>query len=288
MIERDIQVGSLFTIVQFLPDSAGTEDVSVKIRRLSDDYTWNFSTTEFTASATTGSMTFDADGHWKETFTPPTVDTYVVTITDNDHDIVYSQILRAKGAVAESGSTGEELTTRANVKAALKIATAQTSEDDFIDSLITRESKAIQTECNRVFNDQDFTEYRNGDGTAFLLLKNYPINSISAIYDDTSRVYGASTQIDNDVIVIDPEFDNRVFLDGSVFQAGIRNIKAVYNAGYSTIPGDLEQGCILRVMLAFILAKNMSTKALAKLGYSSPEQLRKEADRLIQPYKRYG
>jgi len=103
--------------------------------------------------------------------------------------------------------------------------------------------------CNkhtrRKLKSRSLTEYYNGDGTNVLLMKNYPITAITHIYDDLSRAYGSDTEIDSSNLVYMPEdLACKLVYDGGVFSVGIRNIKAEYTAGYTTIPYDLRQACL--------------------------------------------
>lgn len=71
------------TLVQFLPTSESGDTVTIKITRISDNYTWNFSLLEFENAVNTGVMTWVADSNWKSSFTPPTADTYLVYINNS-------------------------------------------------------------------------------------------------------------------------------------------------------------------------------------------------------------
>lgn len=252
--QKYIKLGSLYWIIQPIPESASDDTVTVEIRRLSDGYTWNFSTTEFTEAATSGTMTFVSGIIWKQSFTPPTEDTYIVTVEDSTLDIKHTQVLQAAGAAAQAGTTGNELTTLANVREYLGIDDAQTDDDTLLQNLITRESAAIEKECNRTFGDATYTEYHDGDGTDTVMLKQYPVNSITSIHDDTDRDYDSDTLIDSDDYVYDSD-SGIVQLDGFSFVPGRQNVKVVYNAGYTTIPTDLEQACIMRVAIRYLQGK---------------------------------
>lgn len=87
------------------------------------------------------------------------------------------------------------LTTLVNVKA--YINKTDTDSDSVLTSLIDRISKDISTECNRVFEVGNFTEYFDGDFNKTICVKNYPINAITSIYDDLEWVYPASTLINS-------------------------------------------------------------------------------------------
>lgn len=91
-----IEIGALKSVIQTIPDSNDGDSVTIEIRRLSDGYTWNFISLAFTSAATTGTMTFVSGIAWKQTFTPPTQDTYIVTVTHAAHDVKYAQVFEAR------------------------------------------------------------------------------------------------------------------------------------------------------------------------------------------------
>lgn len=92
-----ITVAILENIVQAIPTSIISDTVSIEIKRLSDEYTWNFSVLEFQNASNTGSMTFISGELWKQSFTPPTADTYIVTIENETLDVKYYLIYQAVG-----------------------------------------------------------------------------------------------------------------------------------------------------------------------------------------------
>ncbi|RJO64162.1 MAG: hypothetical protein C4540_04590 [Candidatus Omnitrophota bacterium] len=86
-----IVANQYFPIVEAIPESVSTDTVTITIRRLLDGYYWNFSTLAFQVAEASGSMTWDYDIFWKQSFTPPTEDTYMVLIEDSTLDVKYPQ-----------------------------------------------------------------------------------------------------------------------------------------------------------------------------------------------------
>lgn len=84
-----IKTGEEFTVIQPIPQSSDSDTVTVEILKISDSYTWNFTTEAFTSSSTTGNMTHVSGIIWKTTFTPDENDTYVVTVNDSTLDVKY-------------------------------------------------------------------------------------------------------------------------------------------------------------------------------------------------------
>lgn len=269
-----IKVGSLFWIIQAIPESVTGDTVTIEIRRLSDGYTWNFLTLAFTAPATTGSMTFVNGITWKASFTPPTADTYIVTVHDETLDVKYSQTLNATGQAAAAGLTGSELTTLANLRTFLKKQTADTADDTLLENIISRVSADVEKRCGRSFIAATVTEYYEGNGKAEMLVRRPPINSITSIHIDADRTWTSDMAIDSDNIIISEECPGLIILDGDIFDKGlgIENVRVIYNGGYTTIPADLESK-VLRLCAWDYLEASRWNNAVVK-GEKNIDELR--------------
>jgi len=136
------------------------------------------------------------------------------------------------------------LTTLAKAKIYLKIPVLEIAQDDVVELFINSSSEYIERECDRVFKAQAFTEIRHGRKQNILLLKQWPVNSITELrVDNDSNFILADTLVDAaDYRVGDDS--NSVILLNQVFHNGYNNIKVVYNAGFTTIPSDLEHACL--------------------------------------------
>lgn len=177
--------------------------------------------------------------------------------------------------------------TIADIKSLFGI-TVQT--DDHILAILSQgiESK-VALNCNRTFESTVLTEYYDGDGTSVLQLKNYPIITVSAIYDDTDRVYDASSLISSDDYVI-KETEGRIELDGLTFMQGLKNIKIVYTAGYSsaTMPFDLKVAVAKLVLADYLEIKGGINVIEGQDFFYKPDKLRKEAQKTLDSYIVYG
>lgn len=131
-------------------------------------------------------------------------------------------------------------------------------------------------------------EFRDGDGESdFFYTREYPIASVTGFYDDTDREYGSGTLIDSGDYVW--YRSGKVELVSGCFCKGLKNIKIVYNAGYSPVPSDLQRLATEWVILSF--------KGLGRLGVSSVsgadgsitmfyEFLTPELKRILRRYRR--
>ena len=285
-----IQVNTAHNIIQAFPESLTGDTVTIAILRLSDEYTWNFSTTAMTAAATTGTMTFISGILWKQSFTPPTEDSYICTITNSTLGVSFVQVLKAQGNASPAGTTGNELTTLANVKAYFVLGT-DTGNDTLISTLIVNVTKEVQNYTRRKLVDDDYVEYYNGHGDNYLETNEYPINSIASIYDDIDRAYGASTLISSADYIFIAGTKNaeigKIIYDGSVFDKGDQNIKISYNAGYATIPSDLEHAAIC--LVGAYLFESMKQINISIEGEQDvPSRLRKNAYKIFDRYRNMG
>jgi len=136
-----------------------------------------------------------------------------------------------------------DLATRDALKLYLGIDASDTSQDDLLDALIDYASERIESHCGRKFASEALTEYLDGTGTSRLVLSRRPVTELTGVYEDSDRVFGADTEIDSADLVLHPEkgIVDRV---GGVFARGRRNLKAVYTAGYATVPDDVALACV--------------------------------------------
>lgn len=136
------------------------------------------------------------------------------------------------------------LCTLSDVKLLLGIQSIDTNEDDLISTLIDNVSSMFETYCGRTFTSTTYTEYYDGLGGDKLYTNQYPIVSVSGIYDDSSWAYGVDTLIDSSYYRISTNGLSVNLVPGQIFSEGSGNIKIIYTAGYTTIPLDLKQACI--------------------------------------------
>jgi hypothetical protein len=141
-----IRVNTAYAIVQAIPESLETDTVTVEIRRLSDGYTWNFSTLAFESGEHSAAAIFVNDIIWKQGFTPPDEDTHIVTIEDETLDVKYIQVLQSLGAE----EFPESILTRTTTSdiAICNLALAHLGEDPIVS--LTDENKSARS-LNRIY-----------------------------------------------------------------------------------------------------------------------------------------
>lgn len=121
-----------------------------------------------------------------------------------------------------------------------------------VEFLITAASKYANNFTSRKLAQRDYLgatddEIYDGTGSAVLYLRQYPVNTITAIYEDIDRVWGASTEIDSTSYTFYPNRGKVVF--DSILFTGRRTVKVKYNAGYAPAdtPEDLAQAIFITV-----------------------------------------
>jgi hypothetical protein len=140
------------------------------------------------------------------------------------------------------------LTTLKNAKTLLKIPLEDDTEDGFLLALLSASSAAIEDYCNRSFKLQEYSGIKcDGVHGKYLLLPNYPIQSVALLQ------FGSSPEFP-DNYEIDP--DRGMLYRSCGWPCGERSITVTYTAGYvlpsdapgdpaSTLPEPLEMACIL-------------------------------------------
>lgn len=180
------------------------------------------------------------------------------------------------------------LVTLERVKTYLEIANTETAQDVLLQDLIMRIGTWAERYCDRSFAKATYTEQRDGDGTATLLVRQWPLLSVTSLYDDPIRVFGAATQIAAADFAL---YSNQgmIRLDGLVFSAGIQNVKITYEAGYADIPEDLQQALIELVADRFRNKENQGIRSLAIGSYRvdyGEEELPSEIKGVLDGYRR--
>lgn len=162
--------------------------------------------------------------------------------------------------------TDGDYVTLEETKASLKIDSTDVEDDTLIISIISGISKLLQNQIGRNLLASDYTENCKGSNSQYLMLKNYPINSVARI------------AIDNDEMVLNEitieEDHGMLYRDNGWAQTGgsnymhsrvnlpKRNIEVTYNAGFKTIPEDLKllTICLIKDYYSLSASKGQTIK----------------------------
>lgn len=158
------------------------------------------------------------------------------------------------------------LTTLADVKESLGIASGVTSKDNLIIRKINQATRMIEAHCmlpeDHHFKQATYTnEEYDGSGSNQLVLKMRPVTSL------TSFQYRSGLPNENDWNDIESELYFGSDLDAGVIgllftqSQHYNQYRVTYTAGYATIPEDLAEACAI---LAAHLVENSTSGAGVK------------------------
>ncbi len=125
------------------------------------------------------------------------------------------------------------LVSLAEAKEYLKVTNS--NDDVILSHLINAVSAWVAGYLKRNLVATSYVEYYSGDGSFEMMLRNYPINSISAINIDALRVFASDNAVDvtANVIIKKGQGLIRAFNLLYGWTSGESNIKISYNAGYT-------------------------------------------------------
>lgn len=135
-------------------------------------------------------------------------------------------------------ATGD-LTDLATVKTWIGLASDAGASDTLLSALITAASDFVVQYLNRPVLTASYTEVREGNGHAFMLLRNGPITAVASV----GFANGLSVTAQGDPIAGTQGylFDGRkLSLVGYEFPRG-RHVVIAYTAGYTTVPPAIQQ-----------------------------------------------
>lgn len=114
------------------------------------------------------------------------------------------------------------------------------SKDTIFDHLISKASGVVEIFCNRAFSSTIYEELYSGDGSAELMLDNYPIISITALSTDIDKEAKTYSDPLDAVYMILNKKAGIIKLYDTVFGNYDLNIYIKYTAGYASIPEDIK------------------------------------------------
>lgn len=171
----------------------------------------------------------------------------------------------------------------------LGIPSTETGPEDLVSELINEASDAIERITSRKLKALELTEYREGRDTNRLLFREYPVNSVASVRIDASSVF-----TDPSTLLAATEYNVQNGMElvlSRRIPRGDRNVKLVYNAGYTTIPPVLERACKLIIEHAYQMRTDrrigQSSKSKAGESVSFTDGIPKAAQELIDPFIRY-
>ena len=155
------------------------------------------------------------------------------------------------------------------VKNYLSVDGINTDMDNLLCDLINRFSVHFETEMCRKILSRSYTETHDGGGYHILFTNQYPITYISSIHDSAEWSWVDSTLIDPTKYTFSTGANlNAVIMKFLNFGDYLDNVKIIYTAGYTAVPGDIQQCLIEEVARAW--------KNKGEIGFTSKAMNRDE------------
>jgi uncharacterized phiE125 gp8 family phage protein len=136
------------------------------------------------------------------------------------------------------------LDTLANVKSRLGVTSS--ADDTLLGLLQASADQWVTNHCDRDFAGGTFTEYLPG-GSEFLLLRNYPVSSVTTVKVDPAYGFGSETIISSTAYVVHTERGVIQSVAGPFFPCAPRVVQVVYATATSAVPDDVKQAYALLV-----------------------------------------
>lgn len=149
------------------------------------------------------------------------------------------------------------LTSLETAKEHLGIPGATTTFDDLIKRFINEATGRIETYCDRKLKQRtSITEIQDGFANDRILLDQWPATKPSELWiDGTGEFTDTTKKLAADQYALDMSARGEgigvVLTKGCFFPRGIKNIKAIYDGGYATVPAELEGACLWTVQFFY-------------------------------------
>jgi hypothetical protein len=183
------------------------------------------------------------------------------------------------------------LTTLANLKEHLKIESGQTGDDTFLTNVVDRVSQFIKRYTGRVLNQTTLTETYDPMGGDSLLLRDWPVISVTSVHESFDHIFDATTLVAAADYYVNLRVGRIIRIGGSWFNH--RDcVQVVYSAGYATIPTDLEMVALELCAAKWRKRRNegLASKSLSdgSVVYFSAADLTKDLERALRLYSNAG
>lgn len=165
------------------------------------------------------------------------------------------------------------LTTLARVRAFLRLDIID--DDALIVDLIARVDSQIKRGAKKILEAANFMERYDGDGTRTLLIK-FPTNSVASLKVDGITIDPGNYFLYGETGIVE--------LDNGSFTRGNQNIEITYNAGYMTVPAELEKAAICLVSADYLSSQSSIHTTEAEDTVDRREGLREQAEKILARY----
>ena len=191
------------------------------------------------------------------------------------------------------------LTLLTTAKEHLEIPAATLTFDSTIERLINVASNLIARKCKRILLDTTHTDYFDGRASNRILLREYPVQSITTIKVDSESIFASGSEIDASEFAIVDRETSVLRVNGGIWSKGYRNIEVVYLAGLgvvstggqtNTFPPELEQAALDYVLWLYDMnsdrriGRTSKSKGGESVEYEQriPQSITDQIDHLIR------
>lgn len=142
-----------------------------------------------------------------------------------------------------------DLTTTVKVKRALGIPSSVTLHDEFLDTLVEVADAEVVAFCGvaalTLSTATDEAYDVSDPATREVVLRNFPVTSVSAVKVGGSTLSTTSWYVDSNTGVV------RLQDGAGYFPVGTEEVKVSYSYGFSTVPADLSHAATLVAVAHF-------------------------------------
>jgi len=202
-------------------------------------------------------------GYYKATFTPTKggspPKTYWLKIVESGTGQSGREadwLVQSYDALPAYAGATSDLTTLAAVRETLRLPVSETGDDAYLTRLISRISATVKRITRRALTQTTLTEIHDGRGRPSFRLRDWPVISFTSLHEDPDCAYPASTLLDPTEYVVDARIGEVTRLASMDFSRYPQALKAVYVAGYATVPEDLEHRVIQTIVEDWRTRKN--------------------------------
>lgn len=183
------------------------------------------------------------------------------------------------------------LATLDQLKTQLNFQSSDTRYDTKLTLFLEAGSQWVENYCQRAFSQTTYTEIIHGNGSNLITTRQWPITSVTEIRVSESQDWtNASTLLDASSYGTDPD-QTGIWLFSDATPTAYNSVRVIYQAGYATIPYDLQLANIL-ISEWFYKLQNRGDSGRTSVGKQG-ENASILADvppmvkTILQPYKRY-
>jgi hypothetical protein len=162
------------------------------------------------------------------------------------------------------------------------------SEQAKAELVINAASETANRYAERKLAATDYTHTLDGSGREELRLPQYPVNSITSVHVDVDREFGSDTEVTDYLTYSDEGILVRT--DAGTWPSARQSVRVVYNAGYSTVPSELQIAVLEVVDYNWrrLASRSIGTRSMSGEGVTTEFELTipTNAQRVFEGYRR--